>query len=788
MNATVHLRGALLLAILITGLAFLAIAPSSLAQDEQAPPTTRSQNVGEAEVALQGYYLGGTGQSMVDATGTSVRMREFVNGVGLLSVSFQGYGSQGTLRTGENYVDLQNLLLLGQHWRATAGDFHLSPNLVANPFSNIYTPEIMASGFRMEISGEHRKVGFFVGQETLQDGPRITFLERAPQSVAGAYIEQSLGKLELGLRYLHFDSSYNDIASNPLYFPTGRQFRSADSLALQSKYNFTKHLKWYTETSLSQAREAVPPNASNAGHWSLLTGPSWESDKFTLRGNYVSQPASYFPVLGFFAGDRRGLFVDGRYRLNTRLEVTASANDSRNNLSQDAAIPTFHSRSYSVGGSALLPSRFAVNYSLSIIDLTSSAYSQEPQFTSDNRQFIFSVNRPTRGHGLRFTYMDLALNVNSNPQAERSFEAEDTFVWKKFSFSGAVRSQTVSAAESRDTMFYRGSAQLNLKRINAYAFIEKGNDLVNRTIFSTNSYSSTVVGVSAPLRGGWQMQFEAFRNNLNTLLNPQNIFVMQSEGIGISDTLSSFNQWTSYFKIVKRFQWGGEFPSEGIEQYSVAHNPVVGMVEGIVSESRVSGRRMASGIPVSLDGSRTTVTDAAGHFRFGDVPVGSHAVSVYQKELPAEFEVGPVAGAGVVVQSRSAARADLEVVRLTSIRGRVLGPKDVPIDNVVIRLAPTQRYTTADADGNFTFYNLREGDYEVMLDSASLPEGCELASKDRAPVSLRLEQASSVDDFQIQKRIVEKPVRLLFNHAEEEKKTSVTETKGNQGNKRRHHR
>src|SRR5208282_417647 len=43
-----------------------------------------AQSAGQAEVALQGYYLGGNGQPLIDTSGMALNFKEFIPGVGLL--------------------------------------------------------------------------------------------------------------------------------------------------------------------------------------------------------------------------------------------------------------------------------------------------------------------------------------------------------------------------------------------------------------------------------------------------------------------------------------------------------------------------------------------------------------------------------------------------------------------------------------------------------------------------------------------------------------------------------
>jgi hypothetical protein len=76
---------------------------------------------GEAEVALQGYYLGGNSQPLTDTSGLAFRFRYFLPNVGFLSGSFEGYGSQGKLETGDNFLELRGVPWAGRHWTFTGG-------------------------------------------------------------------------------------------------------------------------------------------------------------------------------------------------------------------------------------------------------------------------------------------------------------------------------------------------------------------------------------------------------------------------------------------------------------------------------------------------------------------------------------------------------------------------------------------------------------------------------------------------------------------------------------------
>jgi hypothetical protein len=83
-------------------------------------------------------------------------------------------------------------------------------------------------------------------------------------------------------------------------------------------------------------------------------------------------------------------------------------------------------------------------------------------------------------------------------------------------------------------------------------------------------------------------------------------------------------------------------------------------------------------------------------------------------------------------------------------------------EDFVIRLLPGERYTTPDADGKYGFYNLKEGDYEIVFDESLLPEDEVLTDSPRRQVSVRIGKDTIVTPFEIKIVKKEKPVERLF--------------------------
>jgi hypothetical protein len=340
---------------------------------------------------------------------------------------------------------------------------------------------------------------------------------------------------------------------------------------------------------------------------------------------------------------------------------------------------------------------------------------------------------------------------------------EDILQVRHFSVGGAVRLQQSSGTEQRNSVYFRGSANVNTGRLTAFANVELGDDLANHSVFATNTYTTSVVGLTARVLRGWNLQAEANRNRLNMELNPQNVFVLESGGAALGGSLTALSQWSLYFRLSKQIRWGGGLPAESTGQLSVNAAPLAGTVEGLVKVRLIGGESPAVGIPVSLDGQRTATTSADGRYLFRDVAEGPHEVSLSATELPAEYDPGTPAATRLAVQPRRSARADFEVLPLDSIEGQVSAPEGTPLDGILIRLRPGARYTTTAADGHFAFFNLREGDYTVALDAASLPENAELRSEAAVPAAVRIATPGPPVAFRFEVVIRRKPIRKVLD-------------------------
>lgn len=726
-----------------------------------AIPSRAQETGGELEVGYQGSYFD-NGAGLQKTSGAAFHYRQFLPSVGLLDASFQGYSDNGGFGSGENYVELQNFLWKGRSWSFRGGDFTVSPYAIANPFNNVFLPYISGRGGRVEMTDSNRTVGIFFGNETLPQGAWIPLRESAPQNNLGMYITQKFGtRLKVGARFTRLSSDPAAIARQPMLFSNAMATQSSNGLTVDSEYLISSHLRVYGELGFSNATAISGARLRDGGPLSLLVGPVWESKRFTLRANYVRQTASYLPIVGYYNGDRTGPYAEGTYRFSSRGSVYGSIAKYSNNLADDPALPRYESKSFSSGASYTLPWNVAVNGQFSHIGLDTTNPGQAAG-TSSSNQFSFGVGKSIHRHNLRMNWMTIDSTSTYSTQHQRYMEFSDNFPIKRLMLGATFRWQTQGDVASHSTYFVIGSAQYSHGRFNVYAHIEQGNDLVNRSLFATNSFSNTTIGMNVPLPGGWTLKADAYRNKMVSNLNPESLFVLGGQGISQSIVLSSTNTWLTYFKISRQFHWGRVNGS--LTDYAARVRPLYGSVEGFVFEQRMNGKVPAAGVAVELDANTTVLTDDTGRYRFHEVPEGSHEVKISASELAADFNPGDVDDQKVRVEAHGIARGDLNVRRLSSLAGKVNAPEGTSFEGVVIRMEPGGRLTTPREDGSFAFYNLPEGDYQLQLGSDTLPEGLELSGSDSSLVSLRIGAPAPAIQFKVTvKQQEQKPEKLIFD-------------------------
>ena len=104
-----------------------------------ADAALHGQNRGQADLALQGFYMSSGPESLSSTTGAAARFQDLIPNVGVLSGGFEGYGVQNQLQTGENFLQLRRPLdglPLDDHRRG----FQRPGSFIDFPFNNFSHP------------------------------------------------------------------------------------------------------------------------------------------------------------------------------------------------------------------------------------------------------------------------------------------------------------------------------------------------------------------------------------------------------------------------------------------------------------------------------------------------------------------------------------------------------------------------------------------------------------------------------------------------------------------------
>jgi hypothetical protein len=742
------------------------ISQPGLPSFAQPPLPTGGLAGGVADLALQGYYLGGNLQPLTTLTGAATAFREFMPGLGLLSGNIEAYEQNTRGRVGENFVQLRGFIWKGRRWNFIGGDFRLPATAVTFPFQNYFMPFAGIRGGEAEMQDGHTTYTLFAGEETLAAGPRISYRIQVPQYAAGASIRHTIGHLELGARYLHLSSPDDAFQVYPVFFPVGHEFRQVDSLNLGAFYVLSPKLRFYSDATLSHVSFLPGFAAAPSAPLSFLDGVIYDTRIITVRANYGQQSTSYLPLLGYYAGDRRGPYIDVRLHLTKFFEITAAGAITRNNLEHNALATDLRAESASGGAALSLPWKINLSGQYSLIDLRTIQPDPAPGTPGTqkfrNAESTATLARPFGHHSVRLTVRDLNLAATIFNQKQAVAEVEDAVNYSHFTAATAVRFQQVNAGQLQNSVFVRGTLQVRFRHFTAYAQGEVGNDLVNKSVFATNNVNTTVAGVTYSGFKGWNFMAEVFRNSLTSQLNPVSVFALTSQGVGVDTLLSDLNQWSAYIRISKRFQWGAPLP-EATDQFTLDQLPLIGSLEGFVKLAGPEALEGVSEVPVVLDGGRTTLSDVSGRYRFEEVPEGLHRVEISKLELPAEYEPGRHFSTEVSIRSRKLTRSDLDVALLDSaIHGVVEGgAKDPDVTGIVITLSPGNRMTTCDQGGQFNFFNLPAGEYEAAVDEKTLPENFVLVPPGPIQVTTTKDKTPEVT-FTIEKHEPQLPIRKVF--------------------------
>ena len=730
------------------------------------------ESYGEGQLTFQGSYLGGSAQNFPDATGAGFRFNTFLPRIGLLSGSLEGYGRAVGLGVGENFLRLSGVAWGKRHWEFGGGDFSIPLAGVEYPLGNLWLPELNVLGFRVGAEGRRRRYEIFAGAATLFNGFRVPLRVRVPQRVFGASVHQKLTeRWEASFRLLHFGTAPDKLMDFRRFFtPLNRRYMSVRSLTAQTHYKPLDKLQVFGEATLSAAERPPPIAGGPSQPLSMTTGLAWESERWTASASYARQSTSYLPAMGLYLGDREGPFSEISYRLLKRFSVRASASKSRNNLERNPRHPTFSSRTGSAGASLDLPAGIHLSAQFTDMDFMSDS-EESGRRQTDNQQLVFTAVQTLGRNSARLSFQDLKLDQRGalvGANRLRSWEFEDSYRLGRLSFGAAARLQksysTQSGqAEQRDSIFFRWFGSAAFGRWGAHANIERGNDLTNQTVFAMNAFNISTAGVSARITKNWSIQADAMRSTQTTELNPQSIFVLSQGGRGpLTGAFFPTGQWSLFVRASRQLRWGTQPPSAVFDNGPIRSRvPLVGRISGYVWNGQEEKRVPVPGITISLNGEQSAITDSKGRYVFQKVAQGARRVDLHIERLPAHYNPAGSIHQFVDVRPTETSRADFHIVSLAWFEGRVRDSEQLRLENVVVRLRPGDRYTTAESDGSFSFHNLPLGEYEASIDHSQLPGNVVILSKRTVPVSLFDGSETPFVSFELGVRREKKKIRHI---------------------------
>lgn len=698
-----------------------------------AAPVIAQETTGQAEFSIQGFYLGGKSEQGISTTGVSLFFQHFYSQTKLQG-RLENYRDKTGISTGENFVSLEALPWRGYRWNLRAGDYRLLIRPSGASPSNLWFPDVLMRGTKIDMTGGSWTASAFGGVVTVMQGPRMPYLRPVPQRLGGAGLTwKKCENLQAQVMAFRITANLEKLSGQTFYLVPSRLFPSSNQVIGNVSWRPAPHLKLFGEAGISTAPRPLGAH-SRPGELSTTLSVEYERARFDVRANYVRQANSLLPLAGYFVGDRSGPFAEFRYSLAKRITLFGNGARASNNLDRAPQFQSMQSRTLSGGGSVEMPGRILLIGNVSSIRLSTASPGAPAPLVSGNRLSMFSAMRTIGRHSLRAGWREIRISAPEDSGRIRSLEIDDSYGGRSFTISGGARLDSRLGQERRDSLVLRGSLSVHTGRLAGYFSMEAGRDLANETLFVTNQTRSAIAGLAAQVTREWTFSLEAVRSTLLSDLNPKNVFLLSNTGMPLWTILDAMNRWTAYFRLSRTFRWGRPLPRKYQNAAIDELYPVMGTIEGWVMEETAAGPVPAAGIPIVLDGSRTEMTDAEGRFRFADVPQGRHAVALPPRELPAEFDAASASEVPVQVIPRRTARAEFRVIRLARISGKFVSGRVAPFTSIIVRLAGTARYTTPDEEGNFNFYNLPPGDYELVVDLSAMPRPYRLSTPDRIPV------------------------------------------------------
>ncbi|MBN1939231.1 MAG: hypothetical protein JW843_06575, partial [Candidatus Aminicenantes bacterium] len=226
-------------------------------------------------------------------------------------------------------------------------------------------------------------------------------------------------------------------------------------------------------------------------------------------------------------------------------------------------------------------------------------------------------------------------------------------------------------------------------------------------------------------------------------------------------------------RLDKRFSWG-EAPRilgrRGLGGEAVGLGTVDGFVFEDTNRDGILGpdEKGITGIGLRLEDGSRTVSGADGGYRFENVAEGPHQVRIEENRIPAVYYLLSPARADVLVQPRQVTQVSFLLISGANYSGRFLNDtnrngkadeEDKGLADVLVILTPVIKSgpdakpalpdaglilnTYSDTEGNFRFVNIPPGEYELSVDTETLPTGFTVTAGLPAKIKLEPGQTST---------------------------------------------
>lgn len=197
--------------------------------------------------------------------------------------------------------------------------------------------------------------------------------------------------------------------------------------------------------------------------------------------------------------------------------------------------------------------------------------------------------------------------------------------------------------------------------------------------------------------------------------------------LGGGDFLNRFYSSLVMLQFSKDFRWG-QRPHGGLRRPGQEWAGS-GSIEGYVFEDlnqngvRDPGEPGFAGVTVRLTDGTAVTTDDQGYYRFPEVVAGTATVILETRRIPARYTFLGEQTQILEVRRRAQQRLDFPFVLGADLEGRVMAarPAGQGVAEALVQLQPGDYNTYTDAEGNFAFYGLPPGTYELSLHPDSLP-------------------------------------------------------------------